>query len=64
MHGLIGYGGMLLESMVAMLALIAACVLTPGIYFAINAPAAAIGPRRRARREAIRKWGSCCSRPS
>ncbi|MCC7194179.1 MAG: carbon starvation protein A [Gemmatimonadaceae bacterium] len=40
---LIGYGGMLTESLVAVLALIAASVLEPGAYFAINAPAGIIG---------------------
>ena len=54
---MIGYGGMLLESMVAMMALIAACVLTPGVYFAINAPAGAIGTTAASAAEAIRNWG-------
>jgi carbon starvation protein len=54
---MIGYGGMLLESMVAIMALIAACVLTPGVYFAINAPAAAIGTTAQSAAEAIRNWG-------
>src|SRR5207248_1255205 len=36
---MVGYGGMLVQSLVAILALFAACVLTPGVYFAIHAPA-------------------------
>ena len=41
---LIGYGGMLMESFVAVMALVAASIIDPGIYFAMNAPAAVIGP--------------------
>jgi carbon starvation protein len=54
---MIGYGAMLMESMVAVMALIAACVLTPGVFFAINAPAAAIGTTAASAAEAIRQWG-------
>ncbi|MGQ0538790.1 MAG: carbon starvation CstA family protein [Gemmatimonadaceae bacterium] len=53
----IGYGGMLTESLVATLALVAACVLTPGTYFAINAPVAALGTTVESAAEAIRNWG-------
>jgi carbon starvation protein len=53
----IGYGAMLTESLVAVMALIAACVLTPGIYFAINAPAGIIGTTAESAAEVIRTWG-------
>ncbi len=39
----IGYGAMLMESFVAIMALVAASVIEPGIYFAMNTPAALIG---------------------
>ena len=39
----IGYGGMLMESFVAIMALVAASIIDPGVYFAMNSPAAAIG---------------------
>ena len=41
---MIGYGGMLMESFVAMMALIAASIIDPGVYFAMNAPMAALNP--------------------
>jgi carbon starvation protein len=54
---LIGYGGMLMEAFVAVMALIAACVLDPGVYFAMNAPAAAIGTTAESAAQAIASWG-------
>jgi carbon starvation protein len=54
---LVGYGAMLVESLVAVMALIAACVLTPGVYFAINAPASALGPTVESAARAIQQWG-------
>jgi carbon starvation protein len=54
---IVGYGGMLTESLVAVMALIAACVLSPGVYFAINAPAGAIGTTAASAAAAVQHWG-------
>jgi carbon starvation protein len=54
---LIGYGGMLMESFVAVMALCAAALLDPGIYFAINAPLATLGGTAQSAAEVIRGWG-------
>jgi carbon starvation protein len=54
---MIGYGAMILESFVAIMALIAACVLTPGTFFAINAPAGLLGPTVDTAAAAVRNWG-------
>ena len=54
---LVGYGAMLVESFVAVMALIAACALTPGVYFAINAPVAALGTTSASAAAAVANWG-------
>ena len=54
---LIGYGGMLMESFVAVMAMCAAALLDPGIYFAINAPLATLGGTAASAAEVIRGWG-------
>jgi carbon starvation protein len=54
---MIGYGGMLMESFVAISALIAACVIDQGLYFAINSPAGATGGNPAAAAEFIRTLG-------
>ena len=54
---LVGYGAMLVEAFVAIMALIAACVLDPGVYFAMNAPAALIGTSVESAAQAIGQWG-------
>ncbi|MFE1246003.1 carbon starvation CstA family protein [Fictibacillus sp. NPDC058756] len=54
---MVGYAGMLTESFVAVMAMVAATLLTPGIYFAINSPGAAIGPDVATAATTISSWG-------
>lgn len=54
---MIGYGGMLMESFVGIMAMICATVLDPGVYFAINAPAAVLGTTVESATEAVRNLG-------
>ncbi|MBF0158664.1 MAG: carbon starvation protein A [Magnetococcales bacterium] len=53
----IGYGAMLMESFVAIMALVAAACIEPGIYFAMNSPAALIGTTVTQAAEIINNWG-------
>ncbi|MFW2177163.1 MULTISPECIES: carbon starvation CstA family protein [unclassified Moraxella] len=53
----IGYGGMLMESMVGVMAMICATILDPGMYFAINAPAALLGTTPESAALAVQKLG-------
>ncbi len=49
----IGYGGMLTESFVAIMALIAACIIDPGLYYAMNMPGPALGPTLQSASQAV-----------
>ncbi len=53
----IGYGAMLMESFVAIMALVAASIIEPGVYFAMNSPAALIGTTAESAAQVISQWG-------
>ena len=54
---MIGYGAMLLESFVGVMAMVAACAMRPGVYFAINSPAGIVGSSAEAAAHTISGWG-------
>ncbi|MDQ0907722.1 carbon starvation protein [Streptomyces canus] len=54
---MIGYGSMLMESSVAIMALVAASIIDPGLYFAMNAPAGAIGTTVENASQVVTGWG-------
>ena len=53
----IGYGGMLMESFVAIMAMVAASVIEPGVYFAMNSPAAVVGADVASVAQTVSSWG-------
>lgn len=54
---MIGYGSMLMESFVAIMAMVAACIVDPGLYFAMNAPAGVIGDSVQSASQAVANLG-------
>src|SRR5262249_60570857 len=54
---MVGYGGMLTEAFVAVMAMIAACALQPGVYFSMNSPTALIGADVQSAAAATSQWG-------
>ena len=54
---IVGYGAMLMESFVGIMALMAAVVMDPGVYFAINSPAAVIGTTVESAAQVVSSWG-------
>ena len=53
----IGYGGMLMESFVAVMALVSASIIEPGIYFTMNSPTAVIGTTPESAAAKVSEWG-------
>ena len=53
----IGYGAMLMESFVGVMAMVAACAMTPGVYFSINSPPAVVGATPDLATATISGWG-------